>query len=146
MANSVGTHNGAPTDASLGELVKQLSEQTSRLAHQEVQLAKAELVEEAKRIETGLGMFGGAGAIGFYALGALVAAAVLGLATAVTAWLSALIVAVLLGAIASLLALQGKSKMQVATPASEQITESVTEDVKWAKSRVQAGRQQAERQ
>ena len=34
MTNSAGTHNGPPTDASLGELVKQLSEQTSRLAHQ----------------------------------------------------------------------------------------------------------------
>ena len=146
MANGAGTHNGPPTDASLGELVKQLSEQTSRLAHQEVELAKAELVVESKRIETGLGMFGGAGAIGFYALGALVAAAVLGLATAVTAWLSALIIAVLLGLIAGLLALQGKSKMKVATPVSAQITESVTEDVKWAKSRVEAGRQQAERQ
>jgi len=146
MANGAGTHNGPPTDASLGELVKRLSEQASRLAHQEVELAKAELVVEGKRIETGLEMFGGAGAIGFYALGALVAAAVLGLATAMTAWLSALIIAVLLGVIAGLLALQGKSKMHVATPVSEQITESVTEDVKWAKSRVQAGRQEAERQ
>jgi MFS family permease len=91
-------------------------------------------------------MFGGAGAIGFYALGALVAAAVLGLATAVTAWLWALIIAVVLGVIAGLLALQGKSKMQVTTPASKQINESVTEDVEWAKSRAQAGRQQAERQ
>ena len=141
-----GTHNGAPVDASVGELVKQLSEQTSRLAHQEVELAKAELVAEGKRIETGLGLFGGAGAIGFYALGVLVAAAVLGLATAVTAWVSALIIAAVLGVIAGLLALHGKSKMKVATPASEQITESVTEDVKWWKSRIQAGREQAERQ
>jgi hypothetical protein len=146
MANDAGTHGELAPDASMGELVKQLSEQTSRLAHQEVRLAKAELVVEAKRIETGLGMFGGAGAIGFYALGALVAAAVLGLATAVTAWLSAPIIAVVLGVIAGLLALQGKSKMQVATPVSEQITESVAEDVEWAKSRAQAGRQQVERQ
>ena len=56
-------------------------------------------------------MFAGAGAIAFYALGVLVAAAVLGLATAVTAWLSALIVAVALVAIAGLLALGGNSKM-----------------------------------
>ncbi len=146
MANDARTQNGPPTDASLGELVKQLSEQTSRLAHQEVELAKAELVVEGKRIETGLGMFGGAGAIGFYALGALVAAMVLGLATAVTSWLSALIIAVVLGVIAGLLALRGKSKIRVTAPVSKQITESVTEDVKRAKSRVQAGRQRAERQ
>jgi len=147
MANNAKTHGGPPTDASVGELVKQLSEQTSRLAHQEVELAKAELVVQGKRVETGLGMFGGAGAIGFYALGALVAAAVLGLATAVSAWLSALIIALVLGAIAGLLALQGKSKMrEAAPPVTEQVVESVKEDVQWAKSRAQAGRQHAEQQ
>jgi MFS family permease len=136
MANNAETNGGPLTNASVGELAKQLSEQTSRLAHQEVELAKAELVVQGKRIETGLGMFGGAGAIGFYALGALVAAAVLGLATAVAAWLSALIIALVLGAIAGLLALQGKSKMREATPrVAEQITARVKEDVQWAKSR-----------
>jgi putative superfamily III holin-X len=142
MANNMETNGGPPTDVSMGELVKRLSEQTSRLAHQEVELAKAELVVQGKRVETGLGLFGGAGAIGFYALGALVAATVLALATAVTAWLSALIIAVVLGAIAGLLALRAKSKMQDATPpVAEEIIASVKEDVQWAKSRAQAGRQ-----
>jgi predicted phage tail protein len=141
MANNAETQNGRPAHPSVGELARQLSEQTSRLAHQEVELAKAELVVQGKRVETGLGMFGGAGAIGFYALGALVAAAVLGLATAVSAWLSALIIALVLGGIAGLLALQGKSKMREATPPVAEITASVKEDVQWAKSRAQAGRQ-----
>ncbi|HTT31471.1 MAG TPA: phage holin family protein [Solirubrobacteraceae bacterium] len=142
MANSTETNGRSSTDVSVGELVKQLSEQTSRLAHQEVELAKAELVVQGKAVETGLGMFGGAGAVGFYALGALVAAAVLGLATAVSAWLSALVIALLLGAVASLLALQGKSKMREARPpAAEEITASLKEDVQWAKSRAQAGRE-----
>jgi MFS family permease len=141
MANTAESRGGPPTEASLAELVKQLSEQTSRLARQEVELAKAELTVKGKRAGIGLGMFGGAGAIGFYALGALIAAAVLGLATAVTAWLSALIVAVVLGAIAGVMALQGKSKVQQATPPMpEQTTASVKEDVQWAKSRAQAGR------
>ena len=142
MANSAETHGRPHTHASMGELVKQLSEQTNQLAHQEVELAKAEIAVKGKRIEVGLEMFGGAGAIGFYALGALVAAAVLGLATAVTAWLSALIIAVVLGAVAGLLALKGKSKIEEATPpVAEEIAESVKEDVQWAKSRAQAGRQ-----
>ena len=63
----------------MAELVKQLSEQTSRLARQEVELAKAELAVKGKRAGVGAGMFGGAGVFGFYALGALVAAAILGL-------------------------------------------------------------------
>ena len=79
---------------------------------------------------------------GFYAVGALVATAVLGLATAVAAWLAALIVTAVLGAIAGVLALQGKTKVSQATPpVPEQATESVKEDVQWAKTRAQEARQ-----
>jgi hypothetical protein len=130
------------TEPSVAELVKQLSEQTSRLARQEVELAKAELAVKGKRAGIGAGMFGGAGLFGLYALGALTAAAILALATAVAGWLAALIVAVVYGAIAGVLALQGKNKVQAATPpVPEEATESVKEDVRWAKDRAQAGRQ-----
>lgn len=129
-------------EASIGELVKQLSEQTSRLARQEVELAKAELQEKGKRAGLGAGMFGGAGVFGLYAVGALVATAILALSTAVTAWLAALIVAVVLGAIAGVMALMGKRNVQQATPPiPEQASESVKEDVQWAKTRAQAARQ-----
>jgi MFS family permease len=112
------------------------------LARQEVELAKAELALRGKRAGIGAGMFGGAGVFGFYALGALTAAAILGLATAVAAWLAALIVTAVLGAVAGVLALQGKNKVQQATPpVPEQATESVKEDVQWAKSRAQAARE-----
>jgi MFS family permease len=132
----------APSEASLAELVKQLSEQTSRLARQEVELAKSELTVKGKRAGIGAGMFGGAGAVGFYAIGALIAAAILGLATAVDGWLAALIVAVVLGAVAGVLALQGKATVQQAVPpVPEQASESVKEDVQWAKTRAQAARQ-----
>jgi MFS family permease len=142
MAEVTKSGNGQSSEPSLAELVKQLSDQTSRLARQEVELAKAELAIKGKRAGIGAGMFGGAGVFGFYALGALVATAILALGTAMTAWLAALIVAVVLGAVAGVLALQGKSKVQQATPpVPEQATESVKEDVQWAKTRAQAGRQ-----
>ena len=132
----------AGSEASVAELIKQLSEQSSRLARQEVELAKAELAIKGKRAGIGAGMFGGAGVFGFYGLGALIAAAVLALATAVAAWLAALIVAAVLAAVAAVLALQGKSKVAQATPpVPEQAAESVKEDVQWAKSRAQSGRQ-----
>jgi membrane protein len=135
--------NGDTTaQASVADLVKQLSEQTSTLARQEVELAKAELQVKGKRAGIGAGMFGGAGIFGFYAVGALVAAAILGLATAVAAWLAALIVTAVLGVLAGLLALQGKTKVQQSTPpVPEQATESVKEDVQWAKTRAQTARQ-----
>ncbi len=141
MSSTTQHGSGAPSDASLPELIKQLSEQSSRLARQEVELAKAELAVKGKRAGIGIGMFGGAGAFGFYGLGVLIAAAVLALATAVAAWLAALIVAVVLAAIAGILALQGKSKVQQATPpVPEEATESVKEDVQVAKARAQEGR------
>jgi MFS family permease len=141
MSSTTERGAGAPSEASLAELVKQLSEQSSRLARQEVELAKAELAYKGKRAGIGAGMFGGAGVFGFYALGALIAAAILILATAMTAWLAALIIAVVLAAIAGVLALQGKSKVQQATPpVPEEATESVKEDVQWAKTKAQQAR------
>jgi MFS family permease len=138
------TQRGATgaSDASVAELVKQLSDQSTRLARQEVELAKAELAAKGKRAGVGAGMFGGAGAFAFYGLGAVTAAAILALATAMAPWLAALIVAAVFGAIAGVLALQGKHKVQQATPpVPEEAVESVKEDVQWAKSRAKRTRQ-----
>src|SRR5947209_11733827 len=135
MANATETRSGSASEASVAELVKQLSEQASRLARQEVELAKAELAVKGKRAGLGAGMFGGAGVFGFYALGALTATAILALSEAVTAWLAALIVTVVLAAIAGVLALQARRKVQQAVPPGpEQTTESVKEEVQWAKT------------
>jgi hypothetical protein len=48
-------------DRSVGELVNQLSQQTSTLIRQELRLAQTELQEKGKRVGIGAGMFGGAG-------------------------------------------------------------------------------------
>ena len=141
MSSTTERGTGAPSEAPLAELIKQLSEQSSRLARQEVELAKAELAYKGKRAGIGAGMFGGAGAFAFYAFGALTAAAILALSTAVDAWLAALIIAVVYGAVAGVLALQGKNKVQEATPpVPEEAAESVKEDVQWAKTRAQHAR------
>jgi MFS family permease len=121
----------------VAELTRQLADQTTRLVRSEVELAKAELAEKGKRA----GMFGGAGVVGLYAVGALVAAAILGLATAVDGWVAALIVGVVLAAVAGVLALVGKGKVQQATPPMpEQAISSTKEDVETAKARAQEGR------
>jgi MFS family permease len=141
MSTSHSGPHTVPEDATIAELVKRLSEQTSRLAREEVELAKAELTAKGKRAGLGAGMFGGAGLVGLYALGALTAAIVLALATAMAGWLAALIVAVVYGAVAGVLALTGKRKVAEATPpVPEQATENVKEDVRWAKFRAQEGR------
>jgi MFS family permease len=129
-------------DNSLADLARQLSNQTTELVHHEVELAKAELRDKGKRAGIGAGMFGGAGALGLYALGALTAAIIAGIAEALPVWSSALIVAALYGAVAGILALRGKKKVQQATPPlPEQTVQSVKEDVRYTKQRAQEARQ-----
>jgi len=136
--------NGQPElrEQPVGDLVKQLSEQTATLVHNEMELAKAELRVKGKRAGIGAGMFGAAGMFGLYAFGALTATLILVLATAVAAWVAALIVAVVYGAVAGVLALQGKNKVQAATPPiPEQAVDSTKEDVAWVKTRAKAARE-----
>jgi MFS family permease len=129
------------SDRSTPELVKQLADQTTALVRQEVELAKAELSEKGKRAGIGAGMFGGAGVAGLYAVGALTAAIILALATALDGWLAALIVAVVYGAIAGVLALMGRNKVKQATPATpERTVDTVKEDVEVVKQRAKAAR------
>lgn len=121
--------------------MRELSQQTSTLVRQEMELARLELTQKGKRAGIGAGMFGAAGGLGFYALGALTACFVLALATVMTGWLAALIVAVVYGAIAGGLALTGKNKVQQAVPpVPEQATTSVKEDVQWTTSRAKQAR------
>jgi hypothetical protein len=128
-------------DRSLGDLFKQLSEQTSTLARMEVELAKAELRQKGKELGIGAGAFGAAGAVAFFAFGALTATFILALAEAVDAWLAALIVTVVYAAIAGVLALLGKQRVEAATPpAPERAIESSKEDIEAAKRSVKEAR------
>jgi MFS family permease len=126
----------------LGELVKQLATETSTLVKQEIDLAKAEMTEKGKKAGKGAGIFGAAGIIGFLALSALTACLIALLATALDhVWLAALIVALVYGAIAGVLALTGKKEVQEATPpAPEQTIETLKEDVEWAKTQTPSAR------
>jgi MFS family permease len=120
----------------IGELVKQLADQTSTLVRKEMDLAKAELTQKGQQAGKGAGLFAGAAVIGLLGAGALTAFLIMLLDGALPNWLSALIVAVVFMAIAGILALQGKKRVQAAAPpVPEQTVETVKEDVEWAKTR-----------
>src|ERR671910_3005476 len=126
-------------ERSLGELLKQLSQETTQLVHQELELAKAELQQKGKQGGAGAGRVGGAGALGLAALGALTACFILALNAVMPAWLAALIVAVVYGIIAFVLVKQGQARMKRATPPiPEQTIETVKEDVEWAKTQMRS--------
>jgi Putative Actinobacterial Holin-X, holin superfamily III len=125
----------------LGELVKQLADQTSTLVRQEIELAKAETTLKAKTAGKGAGLVGAAAVIGLLAAGALTAFLIMLLDGALANWLSALIVAVVFAAIAGALAMAGKNRIQRATPpVPEQTVETVKEDAQWAKTRAASAR------
>jgi membrane protein len=129
--------NLAPQDASAGELVQQLSEQVSRLIKDELRLAQLEMTSKGKRAGAGIGMLGGGGVIALYGVGCLLAAAIIGLAGAVAAWLAAVIVGVVLLAAAGIAALAGRSQLRrSAPPVPAQTVDSVKTDVEEIRKRV----------
>jgi len=126
-------------EQSTRDLVQDLTRQTSTLIRQEMQLARAELTEKGRHASKGAGMFGGAGLVALYAVGALIAAAILGLATVIEAWIAAAAVGVGLLVIAGILALTGKKEIEEATPPKpEQAIESVQQDVDTVKARARS--------
>ncbi len=128
-------------DQSTGDLLKQLSDHTTTLVKQEIDLAKAELTEKGKKAGAGAGMFGGAGLFAIFAFAAVTTCIIAALESPLSLWLAALIVAVVYAVIAGVLALQGRNKVREAgPPVPEQAIASSKEDVEWAKTQAKSGR------
>ncbi|ALV49575.1 phage holin family protein [Streptomyces althioticus] len=121
---------------SVGELVGQATEQISRLARQEVALAKEELAEKGRRAGVGGGMLGAAGAFGYAGLLALAATGIAALDLVLPLWAAALIITGVLFLIAGVLALTGRGQLRRATPPKpERTMGSVKADVEEIKGR-----------
>src|SRR5215203_1201963 len=118
-----GAEPADPRERGIGELVKDLSQQTSTLVRQELTLAQAELQQKGKVAGKGAGMLAGAAAAGLPALAALSAALITLLDDAMATWVVALV-----------LAKAGQSALKRATPPAPQTTETVKEDIQWAKN------------
>ena len=131
------THGGSTTDARdrpIGELVKDLSSQTSTLVRKAIELARAEMQQKGKVAGRGAGMLAGAAVAGLLALGALTAALITLLDNAMATWVAALIVMALWAIVALVLAKSGQKALKQATPPAPQTVETVKEDIQWAKT------------
>lgn len=123
-------------ESPVGQLVQEMSQQTALLVRKELELAQLEMKEKGKRAGIGAGLFGGAGVVALYGGGALIAAIILVLGTALEPWIAALIVAVVLFAVAGLLGLTGKKQVEEATPAApEEAIASTKRDIDEVKRR-----------
>ena len=139
MAGDLVAESERPSDESAGELMSRFSKDISTLIRDELRLAQAETTAKAKRLGLGAGLFGGAGLVAVFGIGALVAAAILGLATVVDAWLAAIIVGVALFAVAGLLALVGKKDVQAGSPpVPTEAIDGVKSDIHAIKSGIHA--------
>jgi Flp pilus assembly protein TadB len=128
------TADTTPTEnASTGELITQLTAQTSRLVRDEMRLAQKEFQESAKHAGIGAGLFSAAGVLVVFGVATLVAAVVAGLSVVLPVWLAALVVGVVLLASGGIAALLGKSQIQEATPVPEQTVANVKEDIQEVK-------------
>src|SRR5262249_45742536 len=121
VADDMGMHQQTElSDRSVGDLVRLANEQFATLVRHEVDFAKAEMAEKAKRAGVGAGLFGVAGVLALYALGVFIAAAIIALALALPGWAAALIVGGALILFAGLAAFIGRARLRSATPAVPQ--------------------------
>ena len=117
-------------EQSTGELISRLSTDLTTLVRDELRLASAEMTGKAKQAGVGAGMFGAAGLLALYGVGALLAAIIAALALVMDVWISALIVAVVLFVAAGIAALLGKNKVNEAGgPVPQRTVDSVKADV-----------------
>lgn len=134
------SHPAPPEEPSPAQLITRLSEQTSRLVRDELKLARAELTATAKQGGVGAGLLGAGGILAAYGFAALIATAIIALALVLPAWLSALIVTVVLFIAAGIAALLGKKKVQGLSPAPERTIDSVSQDVDELKGHIRHDR------
>jgi uncharacterized membrane protein YqjE len=120
----------ADTDRSIGTIVKELMENISTLFRSEIALLKWELKDTAAKLGGGAALVAAALFVALFGLGFLFVTIVLGLvALGVPAWLSALIVTVVLFVTAGVLALLGKKKFEAAQFVPKESMEQIKHDI-----------------
>jgi Putative Actinobacterial Holin-X, holin superfamily III len=124
-------------ERSAGELVKELSELVPRLVRDEMKLAQLEMTRKGKRAGAGAGMLGASGLVALYAIGCLLACAIIAISGVIAAWLSALIIGVALLAVSAVVALIGRGRLRTAAPpVPEEAVSSVQADVRELREKV----------
>jgi Putative Actinobacterial Holin-X, holin superfamily III len=124
-------------ERSLGDLFSDLSRETTTLVRQEVQLAKAELTQSATEAARGIGILVAGGAVAYAGLLFLLLAIVFGLIeVGWDAWVSALVVGLVVVAIGAILVLRARESLKPANLAPQKTVETLKEDAAWAKEQI----------
>jgi len=123
----------APKDErSLGELFSELSRETGQLVRKEVELATTEMTAKVRSASTHVATAAAGGALAHAGLLVLLAAIVIGLTQmGVSAWLSALIVALVTAGVGYLLINKGVNALRATSVVPTHTVQSLKEDAKW---------------
>ena len=123
-------------DRSIGELFSELATETGTLIRKEIELAKVELSQKANRVGRNIGYLVLGGAVAYAALLALLATIIILLANVMPWWAAALVVAVVVGIVAAVMVSKGLAALKQTELAPRQTTETLKEDVQWAKQQM----------
>jgi putative Mn2+ efflux pump MntP len=134
----------AKDDRSLGQLLKELTSETTTLLKQEVDLAKTEMSEKASRVGTNLGSLAVGGGVAFLGALALLAAAIYGLTSVldqfmslgVAVWLAPLIIGLILAAVGYSLVKKALETLKRESLTPQKTTESLQENKEWLKQKI----------
>lgn len=115
---------------SLFGLIADLPHLLVDLVKAEIEQLKDEMIGKLKHAGIGIGLFAGAGLFALFAIGVLLAAAVMGLATVLPGWLSALVIGGFLLLLTAILVLVGVAQVKKGVPpAPTETIKSVKKDV-----------------
>jgi hypothetical protein len=129
-AGQFGTDTG---DASVGQLLSEITADLSALMRKEVELAKAEIKVEASKAGKGAGMLGGAAYAGHMVLLFGTLTLVFAIGSQIGLGWAALLMTVVWGVIAAVLALRGRDQLRRVHPKPERTVQSLKEDAQWAR-------------
>ncbi len=113
-----------------------LARETSRLIRQEVALAKSEVMGKVGRMGLGAAEAAVGGFIAYAGFLVLLAAAVLGLAEVLAAWLAALIVGIVVVAVGAFILLKGRHDMVPGNLKPERTLRTLRDDAEWAREQM----------
>jgi uncharacterized membrane protein YqjE len=120
-------------DRSIGELFAELSQKTTTLLRQEIQLAKVEMSQKASRVGKNVGFLLIGGVVAYTGLLALVAAGIILLGEVIAYWLSAAIIGVVIAAVGAVLVVKGANTLRQEEPTPRETVETLQEDKEWLK-------------
>lgn len=127
-----------PEQHSLSDAVRMILQDIGRIIRGEIQLARTEIRDKARRAGKAGSGLGIAALSGLLAAGCLVAACIAALALVMAVWLAALAMGILLLLIAAAAYSGARRKLAHVDPVPEQTVATVEDNIEWLKQRTKS--------